>query len=113
VVADHQGGEYQVGIIKRSERHETSPPHVLASGSGAAGLPVVPHIAGAQTYPSRPVHISSEIPRRSRGERVRHPCTPDRSMVVGEAGATEWQRMVLGHGLSRRGSESILVRVSE
>ena len=67
MVADHQGGEHQVGIINRRERRETSPPHILASGSaGTAALAVVPHIAGAQIYPSRPVRISSEIPRGAR-----------------------------------------------
>jgi hypothetical protein len=35
----------------------------LHLAAGAAALAVVPHIAGAQTYPSRPVRISSEIPR--------------------------------------------------
>jgi hypothetical protein len=38
----------------------------LHLAAGAAALAVVPHIAGAQTYPSRPVRISSEIPRGAR-----------------------------------------------
>jgi tripartite-type tricarboxylate transporter receptor subunit TctC len=37
--------------------NETSPPHILASDSGAAALPPVSRIARAQVYPTRPVRI--------------------------------------------------------
>jgi hypothetical protein len=37
--------------------HETSPPHILASGAGAAALPALSRIARAQAYPARPVRI--------------------------------------------------------
>jgi tripartite-type tricarboxylate transporter receptor subunit TctC len=38
-------------------RHETSPPQILHLAAGTAALPAVSRIAGAQTYPTRPVRI--------------------------------------------------------
>src|SRR4051794_41912486 len=34
----------------------------LCLAAGAAALPVIPHIAGAQTYPSRPVTLIVFVP---------------------------------------------------
>src|SRR3954453_16584784 len=36
----------------------------LCLAAGAAGLPVIPHIAGGQTYPSRPVTLIVFVPAR-------------------------------------------------
>ena len=58
MVADHQGGEHQVGIINRRERRETSPPHILASGSGrcrAAGRTT--HRGGANLSITAGAHL--------------------------------------------------------
>jgi hypothetical protein len=45
-----------------TERHETSPPSILASGGGGAALPVLSPIARAQTYPSRPITLVVPFP---------------------------------------------------
>jgi tripartite-type tricarboxylate transporter receptor subunit TctC len=61
MVADHQGGEHQGGISRfvadMLERDAVKLPRrkFLHLAAGAAALPVVPRIAWAQTYPSRPV----------------------------------------------------------
>src|SRR5258708_35826155 len=67
------------------QRRETSPEAISASDLGAAALPVLPRIASALDYPTRPVHIivgfpaggASDIPARVIGqwlsERLRPP----------------------------------------
>src|SRR5262249_18101253 len=50
-------GDRITALSEREVQNETSPPQILASGRGAAALPVVSRIAWAQAYPSRPVRI--------------------------------------------------------
>src|SRR5258708_19391576 len=58
------------------QRRETSPEAISASDLGAAALPVLPRIASALDYPTRPVHIivgfpaggASDIPARVIGQ---------------------------------------------
>src|SRR5262245_43387553 len=54
MAADHQGSQHQAGI---GEHMKLPPRKFLPLAAGSAALPVLPRIARAQAYPTRPVRI--------------------------------------------------------
>jgi tripartite-type tricarboxylate transporter receptor subunit TctC len=68
MVADHQGGEHQGGInlsspaIQGENAMKLPRRKFLHLAAGAAALPVLPRVAWAQAYPSRPVRIVLGFP---------------------------------------------------
>src|SRR5262245_45922103 len=49
--------QWPLANVFRRKRHETSAQTIFHLAAGAAALPALPHIAGAQAHPTRPVRM--------------------------------------------------------